>query len=93
MSATILRSLKLSPSIVLVVSEHEKDPAEVAPGSLSQILCLANRCASAPAAQSGEAAGTPAAAPAPGGLDEPAAHALLAEHFDEVTWLLAAVRG
>ena len=28
-----------------------------------------------------------------GALDEPAAHALLAEHFDEVTWLLAAVRG
>jgi HD-like signal output (HDOD) protein len=93
-SATMLRSLKLSPSIVLAVSEHEKDPAELAPGSLSQILCLANRCANAPAAQSGEAAGTSAAAPAPErGLDEPAAHALLAEHFDEVTWLLAAVRG
>ena len=93
-SAAMLRSLKLSEPIILAVREHENDPAELAPGSLSQILCLANRCANAPAAQSGETGGGPASAPAAeGGLDEPAAQALLAEHFDEVTWLLAAVRG
>ncbi len=88
--AAMLRSLKLTEPIIVAVREHEDDPAALAPGSLSQILCLANRCANTPAAQSGEGA----ASPAPdGGLDEPAAHALLAEHFDDVTWLLAAIKG
>jgi HD-like signal output (HDOD) protein len=92
--AAMLRSLRLAEPIVLAVREHEDDPATLAPGSLSQILCLANRCANAPAASASEAAGGPAAAPPPGGgLDEAAAQALLTEHFDEVTWLLAAMRG
>ena len=92
--AAMLQSLKLTEPIILAVREHEADPAGLVPGSLSQILCLANRCANAPAAQSGDAAGGAAPATVSGGaLDEPAAQALLAEHFDEVTWLLAAVRG
>ena len=89
----MLRSLKLTEPIILAVREHENDPAELAPGSLSQILCLANRCANAPAAQSGERRRRGSSDGSEGGLDEPAAQALLAEHFDEVTWLLAAVRG
>ncbi len=90
--AALLRSLKLGDPIIVAVGEHEDDPAQLAPGSLSQILCVANRCANNPAGQ----AGLTASGPAPtteGGLDEPAAHALLAEHFDDVTWLLAAIKG
>jgi HD-like signal output (HDOD) protein len=93
--AALLRSLKLGDPIILAVREHEDDPALLAPGSLSQILCLANRCANNPAAQGGHTSPTPAQdGPATeGSLDEPAAHALLAEHFDEVIWLLAAIKG
>jgi HD-like signal output (HDOD) protein len=90
--AAMLRSLKLAEPIIAAVREHEDDPATLAPGSLSQIICLANRCANTPAAQSGEITAAPAPAP-DGGLDEPAAHALLAEHFDDLTWLLAAIKG
>jgi HD-like signal output (HDOD) protein len=87
--AALLRSLKLTDAIIVAVSEHEDEPARLAPGSLSQILCLANRCANSPTAQGPEAA----LVPLHGGLDEAAAHALLAEHFDDVTWLLAAIKG
>ena len=90
--AAMLRSLKLAEPIIRAVREHEDDPVQLAPGSLSQILSLANRCANAGARS--ETAGGPALVPPPdGGLDEPAAHALLAEHFDEVIWLLATMRG
>jgi HD-like signal output (HDOD) protein len=94
LGGAMLRGLKLTESIILAVREHEDDPAKLAPGSLSQLLCVANRCANAAPANSGEAASDPRPAPAPGGgLDEPNAHALLAEHFDEVTWLLATMKG
>jgi len=94
LGAALLRSLKLTDAIILAVSEHEHDPAQLEPGSFSQILCVANRCANTPVVQGSETAGGPTpGSTADGGLDEEAAHALLAEHFDDVTWLLAAIKG
>ncbi len=58
----VLEHGNLTEPIILAVREHESDPAELAAGSLSQILCLANRCANAPAAQSSDSAGGPALA-------------------------------
>jgi HD-like signal output (HDOD) protein len=91
--AAMLRSLKLGEPLVLAVREHEDDPAKLAPGSLSQVLCVANRCANVPAPTGGEPAALTSAAASGGAIDEAAAQALLAEHFDEVTWLMAAIRG
>jgi HD-like signal output (HDOD) protein len=90
--AAMLKRLKLAEAIIVAVDQHEDNPGDLAPGSLSQILCVANRCANTPAAAgSGDAVAGPG--PAGGGLDEAAAHALLAEHFDDLTWLLAAIKG
>jgi HD-like signal output (HDOD) protein len=90
----MLRGLKLTESIILAVREHEDDPVNLAPGSLSQLLSVANRCANTLSPHAGEAADRPPPALAPhGGLDEPNARALLEEHFDEVIWLLAAMKG
>jgi putative nucleotidyltransferase with HDIG domain len=90
--AAMLRGLKLSEPIVEAVRSHEHDPGTLPPGGLAQLLSVANRCANSPAAEAATDIGA-AAFPADGRLEVPAAQALLAEHFDEVTWLLAAMRG
>jgi HD-like signal output (HDOD) protein len=91
--SVMLSNLNLTESIILAVREHEDDPGSLTAGSLSQLLSVANRCANTPSVQPGEAADRPPAPAPDGGLDEPNARALLAEHFDEVIWLLAAMKG
>jgi HD-like signal output (HDOD) protein len=91
LGAAMLRRLQLPDRIILAVQEHEDEPDTLAPGSLSQILCVANRCANTPATDLSEAA---TCAPGVGGaIDEAVAQGMLAEHIDEVTWLLASMRG
>jgi putative nucleotidyltransferase with HDIG domain len=89
----LLRSLKLAETVILAVSEHERDPATLAPASLSRLLSIANRCANTPSPPPPEgAADLPVLDPRVG-LDEPTARALLDEHFDDVIWLLAVMKG
>ena len=91
--ARLLETLRLAPAVVLAVREHEAEPAGLPPGGLSRILSVANRCANHPVPPD-PAPQTDAAPAAPrGAIDETSAQRILAEHFDEVTWLLAVMRG
>jgi putative nucleotidyltransferase with HDIG domain len=89
--AALLRSLGVDEVLVRAVKAHESEPGELPPGDLSQLLNVANRCANreGPLATSGLQTDTGATR----GLDELRADALLQEHFDEVTWLLAMIKG
>jgi len=90
--AALLKGLDMDDALVQAVKEHESEPAALAPGSLSQLLSVANLCAN----RSGplpEAEPLPDLPHAVAGLDERRADVLLADHFDEVTWLLATIKG
>ena len=88
--AALLKGMGMDSALVQAVKEHESEPDTLAAGSLSQVLCAANRCANAP-----RSPGRPPPTPLDSaqGLDQSRAEALLAEHFDEVTWLLATLKG
>jgi putative nucleotidyltransferase with HDIG domain len=90
--AALLRHMALTETIILAVEEHESDPGRLAPGGLSQLLSVANRCADA-SGPTGAVAGQDSAAPAGAGLDEASAHAILTENVGEVAWLLATMKG
>jgi HD-like signal output (HDOD) protein len=87
--AALLHNLKLGDSIVRAVREHELEPASLAQRSLSQILSIANRSANAQAPAPAE---LPPAGDA-GELNEQTAQQVLAEHLDEVAWLMAVMKG
>jgi putative nucleotidyltransferase with HDIG domain len=89
--AALLKTLGVDDALVLAVKEHENQPATLAPGSLSQVLSVANVCAN----RSGPLPEAPAQPDAAllEGLDERRADALIAQHFDEVTWLMAMIKG
>jgi putative nucleotidyltransferase with HDIG domain len=86
-AARMLKSMGMADDLVQVVERHEDDPASSPPRSLAQLLSVANLCANHPAADANREPVTSA------GLSEQSANALLADHFDEVTWLLAAIKG
>ncbi len=91
--ARLLQTLGLAEAVVSAVRQHEDDPAALPPQGLSRILSVANRCANA---SPGSTAVTQADMPATAqghGIDEARAQQILAEHFDDVTWLLAALKG
>jgi len=99
--AALIRRMQIPDAIAVAVLEHELDPGTLAPGSLSRLLSVANRCANSPAAGSDVADSAltgsltaEADPPKPQeGLDEAAAHTLLRENLGDLAWLVATMRG
>jgi putative nucleotidyltransferase with HDIG domain len=92
--AALLQSLQISEAVARAVDEHELEPAALPPGSLPQLLSVANRCAAAGAAP--VAAAGPVkqgAAQRDEGLDVAEGRAILAECEHAVSALLAALKG
>jgi HD-like signal output (HDOD) protein len=89
--SALLQSLDLPEAISRACDEHELAPSLLTPGSLSELLSVANRCSKSRPAPA--AARAQPEEPAHGGLDEDAARAILEEAAREVSSLLAALKG
>jgi HD-like signal output (HDOD) protein len=91
--AAVLQTFGVPDAVSTAVDEHELDPAQLKPDSLSHLLAIANRCAKvfnplAPAADEVIAATHERDM----GLDEETARAVVNEAADEVRSLLSALR-
>jgi hypothetical protein len=89
----VLQTFGVPDAVSTAVDEHELDPAQLKPDSLSHLLAIANRCAKvfnplAPAADEVIAATHERDM----GLDEETARAVVNEAADEVRSLLSALR-
>lgn len=87
----LLLDLRVPDAIARACEQHEDDPASIEPGSLSELLCVANLCAMAhadvPAAPPSDPPSTPAR------LDLLQARTILKEHSARVADLLVALMG
>jgi HD-like signal output (HDOD) protein len=90
--SALLQSLDLPESISRACDEHELAPELLLPGSLSELLSVANRCSKFKRAPASGLT-TEQAKPTNGGLDEETARAILEEASREVSSLLAALKG
>ena len=89
--SALLQSLDLPEAISRACDEHELAPALLPPGSLSELLSVANRCSTSRPPLAATTAQPEQ--PARGGLDEETARAILEEAAREVSSLLAALKG
>jgi HD-like signal output (HDOD) protein len=89
--SALLQSLDLPEAISRACDEHELPPSVLPAGSLSELVCVANRCSKSKA----DPAADPDSATEPpnGGLDEATAQLILEEARKEVSSLLAALKG
>jgi HD-like signal output (HDOD) protein len=92
--AALLQKLNLSETLVRGVDEHELAPEDLTPGSLAELLSVADRCSKscgiAPRADAGQTQPPDLSAD---GLNEEAARAILAEAAEDVRSLIAMLRG
>jgi len=76
------------------VDEHELAPENLTPGSLAELLCVADRCSkSSGIAPPPDANGSDAPDLSAEGLNEEAARAILAEAAEDVRSLTAMLKG
>lgn len=87
----LLLDLQVPEPIALACELHEEDPATLDPGSLSEVLCVANLCSMARA--EGSAQDDTADTASSGRLDLPRARAILRDHSARVADLLVALMG
>jgi putative nucleotidyltransferase with HDIG domain len=91
--AALLQSLQLSEAVSRAVDEHELAPAALPPGSLSQLLSVANRCAGVEVAPARVVSAVkPGTAQPEAGLDVETGRAILAECTHAAGALLAALK-
>jgi HD-like signal output (HDOD) protein len=91
--SALLQSLDLPESVSRACDEHELAPALLVPGSLSELLSVANRCSKFKQAPASSRTEEQAKEPANGGLEEETARSILEEASREVSSLLAALKG
>jgi putative nucleotidyltransferase with HDIG domain len=92
--AALLQNLNLSDALVRAVDEHELAPENLTPGSLAELLSVADRCSkSSGIAPPPDAARTEAPDLSAEGLNEEAARAILAEAAEDVRSLVAMLKG
>ncbi len=91
--SALLQSLDLPESVSRACDEHELAPTLLLPGSLSELLSVANRCSKFKQAPGSSRAEGQSNEPAHGGLDEETARSILEEASREVSSLLAALKG
>ena len=91
--SALLQSLDLPEPISRACDEHELPPAVLPPGSLSELISVANRCSTTRLAVPETPDEFTPAEPPHGGLDEETARQIIDEASREVTSLLAALKG
>jgi hypothetical protein len=90
--SALLQSLDLPEQVSRACDEHELPPAVLPPGSLSELLSIANRC-SKPRPEVDPRLQPDGDQPPRGGLDEATARLFLEEASKEVSSLVAALKG
>jgi putative nucleotidyltransferase with HDIG domain len=92
--AALLQNLNLPDALVCAVDEHELAPENLAPGSLAELLSVADRCSKssgiAPPPETGKVEAPDLSAE---GLNEEAARAILSEAAEDVRSLVAMLKG
>lgn len=91
--SALLQSLDLPESISRACDEHELPPSLLPPGSLAELISVANRCSVSRLAMPEPAADFMPSEPPNGGLDDETAGTIVAEAAREVESLLAALKG
>ena len=94
MGTALMHSLGLPETISRACDEHELSPSVLPPGSLSELISVANRCSeSRQAVTAPSSDGYGLEEPPHGGLDDETARNILEEASREVESLLAALKG
>ncbi|MEO8631297.1 MAG: hypothetical protein ABI612_24865, partial [Betaproteobacteria bacterium] len=91
--SALLQSLDLPESISRACDEHELPPSLLPPGSLSELISVANRCSISRQATPEPVAEFMPSEPPNGGLDDETARSIVEEASREVESLLAALKG
>ncbi len=91
--AALLQNLNMPEALVRAVDEHELAPANLVPGSLAELLSVADRCSKASGiAPPPDAPPTEAPDLSAEGLSEEAARAILTEAAEDVRSLVAILK-